>query len=117
MTQFNKNVNQQYIHTKIYSQDHVFSTTGALYTGCFFTGPALKVLCMELVPSNKEIDWFRHKSSKYGTSPTQEKKMTGSAQHIEGSSACNNLIHWKAFLDAESPLAQTIRVYPRCPQA
>ena len=37
---------------------------------------------MELVPPNKEIDWFRHKSSKYGTSPTQEKKMTRSAQHI-----------------------------------
>ena len=49
----------------------------------FFTGPALKVLSMELVPPNEEIDWFRHKSSKYGTGLTQEKKMTGPAQHIE----------------------------------
>ena len=24
-----------------------------VYTGCFFTGPALKVLSMELVPPNK----------------------------------------------------------------
>ena len=47
------------------------------------TGPALKILSMELVPPNKEIDWFRHKKSKYGTGPTQEKKMNGSAQHIE----------------------------------
>ena len=38
---------------------------------------------MEQVPPNKGIDWFRHKSFKYGTGPTQEKKMTGSAQHIE----------------------------------
>ena len=45
---------------------------------------------MELVPPNKEIDWFCHKSSKYGAGPTQEKKMTGSAQHIE---ACNKLIY------------------------
>ena len=27
--------------------------------------------------------WNHPKSSKYGTGPTQEKKMTGSAQHIE----------------------------------
>ena len=54
-----------------------------LWTGYFFTGPALKDLSMELVPPNKEIDWFCHKSSKYGTGPTQEKKMTGSAQHIQ----------------------------------
>ena len=27
--------------------------------------------------------WSRPKSSKYGTGPTQEKKMTGSAQHNE----------------------------------
>ena len=74
-TEFNKNVNQQYIHTKIYIQDHVFSTTGALYTGWFFTGPALKVLCMELVPSNKEIDWFRHKSAKYGIGPTLKTRL------------------------------------------
>ena len=47
------------------------------------TGSAIKVLSMELVPPNKEIDWFRHKSFKYGTGPSQEKKMTGSAQHIE----------------------------------
>ena len=31
-----------------------------LIQGVFFTGPALKVLSMELVPPNKEIDWFRH---------------------------------------------------------
>ena len=52
----------------------------------FFTaGPAQEVLSMELIPPNKEIDWFRHKSSKYGTGPTQEKKTkkTDSAQHIE----------------------------------
>ena len=29
------------------------------------------------------FDWRRPKSSKYGTGPTQERKMTGSAQHIE----------------------------------
>ena len=49
--------------------------------GVFSTGPALKVLSMEMVPPNKEIDWFCQK--KYGTGPAQEKKMTGSAQHIE----------------------------------
>ena len=38
---------------------------------------------MDLVPPNKEIDWSRHKSSKYGTGPTQEKKMTGTAHDIE----------------------------------
>ena len=54
-----------------------------LIQGVFFTGPALKVLSMELVPPNKEIDWFSHKNSKYGTGPAQEKKMTGSAQYIE----------------------------------
>ena len=27
--------------------------------------------------------WFHPKSFKYGTGPTSEKKMTGSAQHIE----------------------------------
>ena len=32
-----------------------------LIQGVFFTGPALKVLSMELVPPNKEIDWFRIK--------------------------------------------------------
>ena len=48
----------------------------ACYRVSFFTGPVLKVLSMELVPPNKEIDWFRHKSSKYGSGPTQEKKMT-----------------------------------------
>ena len=37
-----------------------------LIQGVFFTGPALKVLSMELVPPNKEIDWFCHKSSKHG---------------------------------------------------
>ena len=41
--------------------------------GVFFTGPAQEVLSMELIPPNKEIDWFRHKSSKYETGPTQEK--------------------------------------------
>ena len=41
------------------------------FFGVIFTGAALNVLIMELVPPNKEIDWFRHKSSKYGTGPTQ----------------------------------------------
>ena len=34
--------------------------------GVFSTSPALKVLSIELVPPNKEIDWFRQKTSKYG---------------------------------------------------
>ena len=29
-----------------------------LIQGVFITGPALNVLSMELVPPNKEIDWF-----------------------------------------------------------
>ena len=57
------------------------------------TDSVVKVLSMELVPPNKEIDWFRHKSSMYGAGPTKEKKMTGSTQHIENGSACNKLIH------------------------
>ena len=32
--------------------------------GVFSTSPALKVLSMEPVPPNKEIDWFRQKTSK-----------------------------------------------------
>ena len=66
-------------------QSTMFATSEHLHylQGVFFTGPALKVLSMEVVPPNKEIDQFRLKSFKYGTGPTQEKKMTGSAQHNE----------------------------------
>ena len=31
--------------------------------GVFFAGPTPKVLSMELVPPNKEIDWFRPKGA------------------------------------------------------
>ena len=37
-----------------WSEQHIH----IIYTGCFVTGPALNVLSMELVPPNKEIDWF-----------------------------------------------------------
>ena len=45
-----------------------------VYRVFFFTGPALKVLSMELVPPKKKNDW--------------------SAQHIEKCFACNKLIHF-----------------------
>ena len=40
----------------------ILATVGK-YRVFFFTGPVIKVLSMELVPPNKEIYWFRHKSS------------------------------------------------------
>ena len=40
-----------------------------MYRVFFFTGPAQKVLSMELVPPNKEIDWFRIKVLSMGLVP------------------------------------------------
>ena len=79
--------------------------------GVFFTGPALKVLSMEMVPPKKEIDWFCHKSSKYGTGPTQEKKVTGSAQHIEKCFAFNKIIRLIKIYGKNLKVQATHRIF------
>ena len=53
----------------------VLYKTKKTYTGRFFTGSALKVLSMELVPLNREKnDWFSHKSTKKADEPGSSKR-------------------------------------------